>query len=173
MELCDGGDLYSRDPYTEKEAARITSSILSAVAYMHSHNVTHRDLKYENVMFANKNADAEVKLIDFGLSAKYGIDETLHDTVGKYGLHAISCLANDGMLNDVTSFISGTVYSMSPEVLRGQYTFKVDVWSVGVLAYMLLSSSMPFYGSTRYDTHVQSNIFSHHAFIPTFFLENL
>jgi serine/threonine protein kinase len=54
MELCDGGDLYSRDPYTEKEAARISYSILSAVAYMHSMHVTHRDLKYENVMFANQ-----------------------------------------------------------------------------------------------------------------------
>jgi serine/threonine protein kinase len=83
MELCDGGDLYSRDPYTEKEAARISYSILSALAYMHSMNVTHRDLKYENIMFANQSPEAEVKLIDFGLSAKYGIDETLHDAVGK------------------------------------------------------------------------------------------
>ena len=47
MELCSGGDLYSRDPYKEEEAARIVSSILSAIAYMHSKNVAHRDLKYE------------------------------------------------------------------------------------------------------------------------------
>jgi serine/threonine protein kinase len=96
MELCDGGDLYSRDPYTEMEAARITSSILSAIAYMHSKNITHRDLKYENVMFANKNTDAEVKLIDFGLSAKYGIDETLHGAVGKYELLATHVLRLTG-----------------------------------------------------------------------------
>ena len=65
-----------------------------------------------------------MKVIDFGLSKKYGMDETLHDAVG-------------------------TVYSMSPEVLRGEYTSQVDVWSVGVLAFMLLSSSMPFYGNSR------------------------
>lgn len=51
MELCTGGDLYARDPYTEEEAARITSSILSAVAYLHSRNITHRDLvSYESVV---------------------------------------------------------------------------------------------------------------------------
>ena len=48
MELCSGGDLYTRDPYTEEQAARITASILSAVAYMHENGVCHRDLKYEN-----------------------------------------------------------------------------------------------------------------------------
>jgi serine/threonine protein kinase len=50
MELCSGGDLYTRDPYTEADAARITASILSAVAYMHSMDITHRDLKYENIV---------------------------------------------------------------------------------------------------------------------------
>jgi calcium-dependent protein kinase len=66
MELCSGGDLYSRDPYTEDEAARISSSILSAISYMHSKDVCHRDLKYENILFATNNPKAEVKLIDFG-----------------------------------------------------------------------------------------------------------
>ena len=50
MELCSGGDLYTRDPYSEEEAANITASILSAVAYMHSLDITHRDLKYENIV---------------------------------------------------------------------------------------------------------------------------
>lgn len=52
MEICSGGDLYTRDPYTEEQAARITASILSAVAYMHEHGVCHRDLKYENSEFS-------------------------------------------------------------------------------------------------------------------------
>ncbi len=81
MELCYGGDLYSRDPYTEEHAARITNSILSAIAYMHSKNILHRDLKYENVLFSNPSPHAEVKLIDFGLSAAFGHDE-LTDGVG-------------------------------------------------------------------------------------------
>lgn len=62
MELCSGGDLYSRDPYTEETAARIISSILSAVAYMHSRKICHRDLKYENVLFVNDSPTAEVKV---------------------------------------------------------------------------------------------------------------
>lgn len=72
MELCSGGDLYLRDPYTEEEAARIVSSILSAVAYMHRKKIIHRDLKYENILFVNESPRAEIKLIDFGLSKKYG-----------------------------------------------------------------------------------------------------
>lgn len=75
------GDLYSRDPYTEEEAARISSSILSAIAYMHSKNIIHRDLKYENILFANTSPKAEIKLIDFGLSAAFGQD-ALTDGVG-------------------------------------------------------------------------------------------
>ena len=79
-------------------------------------------------MFSTPKPTADVKIIDFGLSKKYAKDddEMMHDAVG-------------------------TVYSMSPEVLTGDYTNKVDIWSVGVLAFMLLSSSMPFYGKTRKD----------------------
>lgn len=74
-------------------------------------------------MFVNKSPRAEVKLIDFGLSKRYGKDH-LRDGVG-------------------------TIYSMSPEVVRGSYTSKADCWSIGVLLYMLLSSQMPFYGKKR------------------------
>lgn len=77
MELCTGGDLYGRDPYTEEEAARIISSILSAVSYMHSKNICHRDLKYENILFVTNEPKSEIKLIDFGLSSKYGNDDNL------------------------------------------------------------------------------------------------
>lgn len=125
MELCDGGDLYSRDPYSEDEAARITHDILSAVAYMHAHNVIHRDLKYENIMFANPSPTSEIKIIDFGLSKKY--------------------VPEDPNLSEGV----GTIYTMAPQVLKGDYTSQADVWSVGVLAYMLLSSQMPFYGAKR------------------------
>lgn len=61
LELCSGGDLYSRDPYTEDQAARIVGSILSAVDFMHSHGIVHRDLKYENILFANPSSTAEIK----------------------------------------------------------------------------------------------------------------
>ena len=124
LELCSGGDLYTRDPYTEDQAARIVNSIMSAVSFMHEHDVMHRDLKYENIMFANSSPKAEVKVIDFGLSKKYLPHQSLKEGVG-------------------------TVYTMSPQVLEGDYTNKADVWAVGVLAYMLLSSQMPFYGKKR------------------------
>jgi len=124
MELCSGGDLYSRDPYTEEDAALITTKILNAVAYMHRLGVIHRDLKYENVMFANKSDNAEIKIIDFGLSKKYLPEDHLSDGVG-------------------------TIYTMAPQVLEGDYDNKSDLWSVGVLCYMLLSSQMPFYGKKR------------------------
>jgi len=126
LELCSGGDLYTRDPYDERDAARISFSILSAVAYMHQRGVCHRDLKYENIMFLSVRPDADVKIIDFGLSKKYGASgkERMHDQVG-------------------------TIYSMSPEVLRGNYTNKADIWSCGVITFMLLSSTMPFYGKNQ------------------------
>lgn len=124
MELCSGGDLYSRDPYTEDQAARIIGSILSAVDFMHMHGIIHRDLKYENILFANPSATAEIKIIDFGLSKMYTPEQRLKEGVG-------------------------TVYTMAPEVIKGDYNNKADVWAVGVLAYMLLSSQMPFYGRRR------------------------
>lgn len=81
-------------------------------------------VKFENIMFGHPSTYS-VKVIDFGLSRKYATKEHLHDTVG-------------------------TVYTMAPEVLQGDYTSQVDMWSIGVIAFMLLSSSMPFYGKNRY-----------------------
>jgi calcium-dependent protein kinase len=124
MELCSGGDLYSRDPYTEDQAARVVGSILSAVDFMHKHGIIHRDLKYENILFATPSPTAEIKIIDFGLSKIYQPSQRMKDGVG-------------------------TVYTMAPEVLQGDYNNKADVWAIGVLTYMLLSSQMPFYGRRR------------------------
>lgn len=85
-------------------------------------------------MFSDKECNVEsIKLIDFGLSQKFARNEHLRDTVG-------------------------TVYTMSPELLNGDYTEKNDVWSVGVISFMLLSSSMPFYGRDR--PHIMRRILS-------------
>lgn len=124
LELCSGGDLYTRDPYNEKEALKITSDLFSAMAYLHSRKIVHRDMKFENVMFTNTSKHAVVKIIDFGLSKKFAANEFLADTVG-------------------------TVYTMSPELLSGSYNEKADIWSLGVVCFMLLSSSMPFFGKNR------------------------
>jgi len=126
LELCSGGDLYQRDPYDEQQAKYIVRSILNACAYLHHKNITHRDLKYENIMFAIPTSP-NVKIIDFGLSTKYGKNEILNQTVS-------------------------TVYTMAPEVIKGGgYDQQCDVWSIGVLAFMLCSSTLPFFGKTRQD----------------------
>ena len=124
MDLCAGGDLYTRGPYSEKQSAAIVGKILSGVAYMHSKNVCHRDLKFENIMWESKHKDAEIKLIDFGLSKKY--------LPGRY--------MSEGV---------GTIYTMAPQVLKGVYTEQADLWSIGVITYMLLSSTKPFYHRKR------------------------
>lgn len=115
--------LYLRDPYTEEDAQRIASSLFSALSYLHYKGIVHRDLKHENIMFASPTSP-DVKVIDFGLSKKYASGEHLRDAVG-------------------------TVYTMAPELLAGDYGPKIDVWSLGVITFMLLSSSMPFYGKDR------------------------
>jgi calcium-dependent protein kinase len=124
MEMCGGKDLYSRDPYTEAEAKRIMTSLLEAVAYLHAKGIVHRDLKFENIMFVDETPRAEIRLIDFGLSQKFAAGEHLHAFVG-------------------------TVYTMAPELINGDYDAKADIWSLGVIAFMLLSSSMPFFGESR------------------------
>eukprot|EP00587_Corethron_hystrix_P016350 CAMPEP_0113317418 /NCGR_PEP_ID=MMETSP0010_2-20120614/12335_1 /TAXON_ID=216773 ORGANISM="Corethron hystrix, Strain 308" /NCGR_SAMPLE_ID=MMETSP0010_2 /ASSEMBLY_ACC=CAM_ASM_000155 /LENGTH=415 /DNA_ID=CAMNT_0000174397 /DNA_START=261 /DNA_END=1504 /DNA_ORIENTATION=- /assembly_acc=CAM_ASM_000155 len=125
MELCSGGDLHSRHPYTENQSALIIGKVLSALTYMHSRNIIHRDIKYENIMFEHNGSDAEVKLIDFGLSVR----------------HSPGCPTVTGTI--------GTIYSMSPEILSGSCTPKTDLWSTGVVAFLLLSGRLPFRGSSR------------------------
>eukprot|EP00551_Chaetoceros_affinis_P005609 CAMPEP_0203673750 /NCGR_PEP_ID=MMETSP0090-20130426/13623_1 /ASSEMBLY_ACC=CAM_ASM_001088 /TAXON_ID=426623 /ORGANISM="Chaetoceros affinis, Strain CCMP159" /LENGTH=524 /DNA_ID=CAMNT_0050539461 /DNA_START=225 /DNA_END=1799 /DNA_ORIENTATION=+ len=132
LEHCSGGDLYSRVPYNEKESAKIVGKLVSAITHMHRHDISHRDLKFENVMFESKAPDAEIKLIDFGLSKKV-INGKKYMTEGV-----------------------GTIYTMAPQVLRGVYTSQADLWSIGVISYMLLSNTKPFYGKKR--RHVVSRI---------------
>jgi serine/threonine protein kinase len=121
-------DSLSTDPfvsfsYTEVQAARIIQQVLSAVNYMHQRKVIHRDIKFENIMFENKEPNAQVKLIDFGLATGY--------------------------YKRVQTARVGTLYTMSPQVIEGMYTSKADLWSVGVVAYMLISGVKPFWGPTR------------------------
>lgn len=99
--------------------------VLSAIRYMHDNGVVHRDLKFENIMFESSRNDASVKIIDFGLSKKF--------------------LGSPGIMTDRV----GTIYTMAPQVLQGMYSSKADIWSIGVIAYMLLSASKPFHHKRR------------------------
>ena len=130
MELCTGGELFDRiislGHYTEPDARALFRSMLEAVVYMHSQGVAHRDLKPDNFLLASEAADAELKVIDFGLSKVVGPSEsgTMHARVG-------------------------TAYYIAPEVLKGEYDVKCDVWSLGVILYILLCGYPPFHGDNN------------------------
>lgn len=125
MEYCDGGELFDKiqlkQKFSEPEAARIMYKLLRAVSYLHSLNIIHRDLKPENILFKSKSDDSEIKIIDFGLSKKCGEAETMHSVVG-------------------------TLYYVAPEVLEKKYGHECDIWSLGVILYILLSGRPPFEG---------------------------
>ena len=124
MELCSGGELYERlaqlKRYTERDAARVTLQMLNAINYCHAHSICHRDIKLENWVYANPSSDSQLKLIDWGMSRIF--------------------------TGEPMTQIHGTVYYVSPQVLAGNYDNKCDVWSIGVIVYMILSGSPPFPG---------------------------
>lgn len=130
QELCTGGDLFDRLDrqtnycYTEAQCAKLVRQIISAVSYLHSKNIIHRDLKLENFLFQDESSDSELKMIDFGLSKHFHTGELQHECVG-------------------------TPYTVAPEVIISKegYDAKVDVWAIGVITYLLLSGETPFGGA--------------------------
>ena len=126
MELCEGKDSYvqivKEEKCDEKKVVNLIAKVLLAIAHCHSRGITHRDLKPENILFENNSPDAEIKIIDFGLSRKYSKDVKLHSVLG-------------------------TPYYVAPEVLKGSYDQKCDIWSIGAMTYLLLCGRPPFNGS--------------------------
>jgi len=102
--------------------------ITSAILHLHEKGICHRDIKPENFMFADKTAESELKLIDFGLSKRFGPNQS-----GEAG-------------GDFMHSIVGTPYYVAPEVLEGNYGFECDVWSLGIILYILLCGYPPFEG---------------------------
>ncbi|KAJ1613517.1 calcium/calmodulin-dependent protein kinase [Cryptosporidium canis] len=127
MELCTGGELFERvvhkRVFRESDAARIMKDVLSAVAYCHKLNVAHRDLKPENFLFLTDSPDSPLKLIDFGLAARFKPGKMMRTKVG-------------------------TPYYVSPQVLEGLYGPECDEWSAGVMMYVLLCGYPPFSAPT-------------------------
>ncbi|KAI5560522.1 hypothetical protein POPTR_016G054600v4 [Populus trichocarpa] len=128
MELCEGGELFdrivARGHYTERAAAAVTKTIVEVVQICHEHGVMHRDLKPENFLFGNKKENAPLKAIDFGLSVFFKPGERFTEIVG-------------------------SPYYMAPEVLKRNYGPEVDVWSAGVILYILLCGVPPFWAETE------------------------
>ncbi|KAK7282526.1 hypothetical protein RIF29_11378 [Crotalaria pallida] len=129
MELCEGGELLDRildrgGRYPEDDAKAIIVQILDVVSYCHLQGVVHRDLKPENFLFASKEENAAMKVIDFGLSDFVRPDQRLNDIVG-------------------------SAYYVAPEVLHRSYSVEADLWSIGVISYILLCGSRPFWARTE------------------------
>ncbi|KAL6503021.1 Calcium-dependent protein kinase 17 [Orobanche hederae] len=128
MELCAGGELFdriiARGHYTERAAASLLRTIVQIVHTCHSMGVIHRDLKPENFLLLNKDEDAPLKATDFGLSVFYKQGEHFKDIVG-------------------------SAYYIAPEVLKRKYGPEVDIWSVGVMLYILLCGVPPFWAESE------------------------
>ena len=146
QELCTGGELLSKvkKPLKEKEIAKIFKQIMSAIAYCHEKGIVHRDMKLENILFATESEDSPIKIIDFGLSVLLGKKETKNENetadLKKYGFKRMTTKV-------------GTIYYMSPEVIKGNYDEKCDIWACGVILYTLLSGYPPFNGQTDKDIY--------------------
>jgi len=126
MELLTGGELFDRivakGSFSEREASEVTKNVTDAIAYIHKIGIVHRDLKPENLLFLNKDGDSPIKITDFGL-AKFR--------------------ANNGVEMHTAC---GTPGYVAPEVLKSEnYTKAVDMWSLGVILYILLCGFPPFY----------------------------
>eukprot|EP00928_Gymnodinium_smaydae_P087940 TRINITY_DN72111_c0_g1_i1.p1 TRINITY_DN72111_c0_g1~~TRINITY_DN72111_c0_g1_i1.p1 ORF type:complete len:536 (-),score=99.57 TRINITY_DN72111_c0_g1_i1:117-1724(-) len=124
MECCEGGELFDRvkelKKFSELDAADSVWQMLLSLNYIHQHGIAHRDLKLENFLY-DKKGSSHLKLIDFGFSKIWETNIKMH----------VSC---------------GTLSYVAPEVLKKSYTSQCDVWSLGVITFILLSGYMPFSG---------------------------
>jgi serine/threonine protein kinase len=126
MELVTGGELFDRivakGSYTEKETAVVIYTLCDALEYLHEKNIVHRDLKPENILLDSPSPDAKIKIADFGLARMMKKDDIMKTACGTPGYVAPEVLKNKG-------YDSGAV----------------DMWSVGVILYILLCGFPPFY----------------------------
>jgi len=144
QELCTGGELSRKIQTTqlkEKEIARIFNEIMSAVAYCHEKGIAHRDLKLENILFASESPDSPVKIIDFGFSVLLGKNDINKEKNNDNG-NNLKKFGFKRMKSKV-----GTLYYISPEIIKGNYDEKCDIWACGVILYILLCGYPPFSGS--------------------------
>ena len=124
-EYCSGGDLFSyiekRDfKLTEERAAEIIHQLCTAVFFLHQYGIVHRDLKPENILMTNETDTADIRLVDFGLGKIIGPGETCTESFGTFSY-------------------------VAPEVLKEKpYNFKVDLFAIGIITYLLVTGFLPF-----------------------------
>ena len=131
-EYCQGGELFDiiekKGNFTEKDACTIMKQLMGAICYSHQNNIVHKDLKPENILMDKEKDDLAIKIIDWGCA------ELVKKK--KQSEHA-----------------DGTIYYIAPEVLRGEYNEKCDIWSCGVILYILLCGFPPFDGESDEDIY--------------------
>lgn len=129
MELCEGGELYDRIQqrkfYPETEARTCLHNLLEGVVYVHSKGIMHRDLKPENILLTNKVSHTDIKITDFGLAK---MSRNFPEKLPR------------------ATSICGSDFYLAPEVIRQEeYGREIDIWAVGVIAYVIFSGSLPFF----------------------------
>jgi len=139
MEMCSGGELFDRikekGTYSEHDAAEALRQIFEGIEYMHEKKVAHCDLKPDNFLYSSHDKHSRVKIIDFGMSK---------------------------FVRDRQHFRSlcGTPYYMAPEVIMGQYNHHSDIWSLGVVMFVMLFGYPPFYADPeQYGSKTDDQIF--------------
>jgi len=145
LENCAGGDLFdwflSLPQYTEQTVAHIIADITGAITHCHQHGVVHRDIKPENILLLRRDHGraATVKLCDFGCAFQLNLPEGQSVTD--------SSVLNERQMES----LMGSSYYMAPEVIaqEGRYSAAVDLWSLGVVAYLLMSGFPPFDGDSE------------------------
>ena len=129
MELAGGGELFSRiqsmKRFSESQAAALFFQLASTLNYLHFHNIVHRDIKPENLLLDEGD---NLKLVDFGAAKIFKPGHAMHR-------------------------FYGSPYYVAPEVLEGNYDEKCDIWSAGVVLFILLTGILPFSGATDEEVH--------------------
>jgi calcium-dependent protein kinase len=139
QEYCSGGELFQQivenAPFNEDVSAYLMYQILSSVSYCHKMNIIHRQLKPENILIERKekNGYLRIKLIDFGTAKIFG-------------------------KNKVQKRVIGSSYYIAPEVLSHNYNEKCDLWSCGVIMYILLTGRPPFGGDTNEEIMIRIKV---------------
>lgn len=122
-EICKGGELFdeilNRSKFDENDAAIVMRQLLSAINYCHTKKIVHRDLKPENMLLEQDKDLEKIKIVDFGTSLMYDPSKKLEEKLG-------------------------TAYYIAPEVIKKSYNEKCDLWSCGVIMYILISGEPPF-----------------------------
>lgn len=128
LEYCKGGDLFTKvkekDDFSEPTASMICRKIASVLAFAHSKGIMHRDLKPENILLVSRDSDTDIRVADFGSSAIFSPGEKLNQLVGS------------------------PLY-IAPSVLKHNYGFEADLWSLGVVLYIVLGGFPPFWGGNN------------------------